>query len=144
MELLNKPRPRDLAAYAVAYLLLILTGALGALAAFQLRLLALALAITGGANRWTFPLIDRMATLLPLFAWVVAMLIVEHRYRTAVTEARVRSARAPIARAHGSRLWQGLERHHLDLLVRQFLVTAGVALLVLAAAYGARRLIATL
>jgi len=144
MELLNKPHPHDLAAYAVAYLFLILTGALGALAAFHLRLLGLALAITGGAIRWIFPLIDRLATLLPLFAWVVLMLVVEHNYRNAVTAARIRSARAPLDRAPGSRIRQGLERRHLDLLIRQFLVTMGALLLVFAGAYGARWLVTTL
>ena len=136
MELLQKDKPRDVLNYVMAYLLLILTAAVAVLAIIQLRnsIFLVANAIT--SDRLWLRVINMISWMIQLIAFAVYVLIVEHAYREAVTQARIRSARLhPGMDEPKTALYRFLRRFDLDMLislfVKFFAVTAVVAIMLL-------------
>lgn len=142
MELLERQRPADVLHYVLAYVALIVTAGLAALAAIQLRLSILILA-SARFSRAGMRLTNILTWIILFVAWAVYVLVLEHAYRDAITQARIRRARGrggPASRRTG--LSRALHRHDLDVLVSRFLRFTIPTLIVFVALFGIQRLLA--
>jgi hypothetical protein len=142
MELLKKEKPRDILNYIVAYLLLIVTVVIAALAVAQLRNSIFIVANTITADRLWLRVINMISWMIQLIAFAVYVLIVEHSYREAVTQARIRSARMhPGIDEPKTALYRFLRRFDLDILISLFVKFAAGTIVVAILLFGLHRLL---
>jgi hypothetical protein len=142
MELLQKDKPRDVLNYVVAYLLVIVTVAVAVLAITQLRnsIFIVANAIT--SDRLWLRVINMISWVIQLIAFAVYVLIVEHAYREAVTQARIRSARThPGIDEPKTAFYRFLRRFDLDILASLFVKFVAGTTVVAILLFGLHRLL---
>jgi len=134
-------RPRltigDVFCYALAYLFWVVTAALGMVTVLLVRNALNFVWPLMGWSRWVLRPVDRFGLVFLGLVWLVYVIFVEQYYRQAITEARERRRRqrvrpdaAPESMPKNvfTRLFRRL---NLDILVRRFVPTVVVPLVVL-------------
>jgi hypothetical protein len=133
MELLSEPTWRDRFHYLIGYLLTAICGALGLLAAHNIRNTILFLATLGEFRRRGFRIADRAGWFVLGVAWLGYMIVVEASHRKGVTRARIQKARGQELpkRFEERALLRSLWRHDLHLVVPRFLSNLLIPLAIL-------------
>jgi hypothetical protein len=145
MELLGKEKGGSFLLYALAYLLLIVTAVVAALAIVQLRLSIFAVAGALISNRLWLRVVNIITWMIQVIVFAVYVLIVEHAYREAVTQARIRSARAhPGVEEPNAALYRFFRRFDLDMLAAIFVKFFAGTLIVFMLLFGLQKLLLVL
>lgn len=124
---MSKISVRDILRYLLAYLLWVITMAVGMLGILQLRNALNVLWPALGGSRWTLRAVDRFGFVILSLGWLIFAILTEYHYRTSVNATRKRRATAATT---GGRL----QRMGLDLLLPRFArdMILPIAVLVLA------------
>ena len=142
MELLQQEKARDVLKYVVAYLLLIVTAVVAGFAIFEFRNVVFVVAAAASPDARLLRVVRLVNWILPVTAWGAYVLLLEHTYREAVTQARIRSARKhPGVEEPTSALFRFLRRFDLDMLGAVFLKFFPGTLLVFILLFGLRHLL---
>lgn len=136
----------DVIDYLLAYLLWLVIAAVSMVAMLFIRNALNAVWPVISDNRWLLRPIDRFGLVFMGLVWLVFVIFVEQYYRLAITDARYRRLRLRTrAKASDTALPRNpvikfLRRLGLDILVRRFVPTLVVPLILLGLAYGAQTL----
>lgn len=131
---------RDVFRYAVAYFFWLVAALLALGAMFMLRAALNAFWPAIGWNRYLLRPIDRFGLILLGLLWLVYVIFCEQRYRSSITEIRLKRMRAemgtmPQEEDAGNKLMNALKRLGLDLLARRLFPTLGIPLIALGLGY---------
>ncbi len=112
---MSKISVRDILRYVLAYVLWVITMAVGMLGILQLRNAINILWPALGGSRWTLRAVDRFGFVLLSLGWLIFAILTEYHYRTSVNATRRRrTTTVPVG--GGGRL----RRLGLDLLLPRF------------------------
>jgi hypothetical protein len=123
MELLPEPKFKDRVHYMLAFMLTAICGALGLIAAHQIRVVILLTSTLATFRRRGFRVADYVGWFVLGIAWMAYAMKTEHALRTGVTEARIRRerGRSMPERVADHKVQRWLWQHDLDITVRRFL-----------------------